>query len=271
MNEPKRWLKPFFKGGLLMALLGGCRQVSLPVPPSSLRPETLLVSETIDPLEYEERWRRSLAAYVAPRVFRLEVRATYRYTRETTRGTAWLFDTAGHLFTCRHVFPTQASRLEVEVWDAQGTCYPAEVVWRDTVADVAILSSALGGREGLPLKPEETAPEIGQTVVSMGAPWGLMGTLQEGFVAAPLRQLEVAPGATLPFLQLSLPAQSGSSGSPVLDRRGHVVGMVSDIATTSGLYEGISFAIPASVLWAVWTRYRRFAHSYDTTGSGAGD
>ncbi len=271
MNEPRPWLRPFCEGAVLLGLLGGCRQVRPAEQPSPLKPETLVVAENTDPLLYQERWRQSLAAYLVPRVFRLEVRATYRYTRETTRGTAWLFDQAGHLFTCRHVFPSQAGRLEVEVWDAQGACYPAEVVWRDTVADVAILRSASLKGEGLVLSPEKTVPAIGQAVVSVGAPWGLLGTLQEGFVSAPLRQLEVSPGVKLPFLQLSLPAQSGSSGSPVLDRKGHVVGMVSDIATSSGLYEGISFAIPASVLWAVWARYRSFAHPYDTTRSGAGD
>lgn len=255
----------------MLGVLGGCREVRPPEQLSLLRSETLFVAEKLDPLLSEECWRESLAAYLTPRVFRLEVRATYRYSRETTRGTAWLFDRAGYLFTCRHLFPLQAGHIEVEVWDAQGTCYPVEVVWKDTLADVAILRSVSLPGEGLVLSPEKTEPTIGQTVVSMGAPWGLLGTLQEGFVAAPLRQLEVLPGITLPFLQLSLPAQPGSSGSPVLDRKGHVVGMVSDIATTSGLYEGVSFAIPASVLRAVWARYRSFAHSYDTTRSDPGD
>lgn len=194
----------------------------------------------------------------------------YRYSQETYRGTAWRWDTEGYVFTCRHLVPREGLRKEIELWDTQGLCHSAQVVWWDSLADVAILRSETVRGEGLSGVFEPRIPEVGEAVWSMGAPWGLSGTLQEGFVSAEMRQILLAGGRTSPFLQLSLPAQPGSSGSPVVDKSGQLIGMISDIATVSGLYEGVSFAIPALVLQEVWNRYRSFAAKYDTAKAYSG-
>ncbi|MCS7297439.1 MAG: S1C family serine protease [Bacteroidia bacterium] len=203
--------------------------------------------------------RYRIASELSPKTYLLEVSVRYPYRTEKQRGTGWRSD-QGVIYTCSHIFP-QGGKLEIEAWGADGSCQEAQIVWIDSIADVALLRIKEGEKGGLKLRTD-TLPRVGETVFAIGAPFGLLGTLSEGFVSAPLRFIEVgADRDTLPFLQLSLPAQPGSSGSPIVDQRGYVVGMISDIATLTDRYEGITFAIPAHVLNAVWLRYRSFVRN----------
>ncbi|MCX7606170.1 MAG: serine protease [Bacteroidia bacterium] len=265
------WRRCFCEWVGVGAFLIGCRPISSPVrekpPQEPTTPSVLLSAE--DPFVAWERRREEVAALLGEKVFRLEVKVRYKYGHETYRGTAWLWDSEGYVVTCRHLIPSSPAWVEVELWDRSGSCRPAQVLWWDSLVDVVFLRSAGLEGEGLPLAEEK--PSIGEGVFSVGAPWGLLGTLQEGFVSGEERYIETSPGKRLPFLQLSLPAQPGSSGSPVVDKRGRVCGMISDIASISGTYEGIAFAIPAQLLQEVWGRYRRFALGYDTAGARTSD
>lgn len=252
------WLRPFCRNCCIGALLiVGCHPVRPANEPAGR--DTLFYlfgGSNRDLVEEISLMRRQIARQLMPAVYRVEVEARYRYRTDRYRGTGWSGG-GGYVWTCRHLFPEQAA-LQVEVWDHLGECHTAELVWRDSLVDVALLRVA-GMQEGGLVLRRDSLPEIGEVIFSMGAPLGLMGTLQEGFVSAPMRLLSVEPGVQHTFIQLSLPAQPGSSGSPVVDGEGRVIGMLSDIATLSGGYEGISFAIPAQVLIPVWERYRSFA------------
>lgn len=200
--------------------------------------------------------RHAIYQIAAPYVYSIEVKVQSPYLRETRRGTGWQ-GKEGYLFTCSHIFPPASISYTTEIWSEGKTCREAQVLWRDSLEDVAILRAEGLEAEGLPLSTEE-AVQVGQTVYSVGAPWGLTNTLQEGYIAAPLRLQLGHDSLTYPLLQLSLPAQPGSSGSPLLNLQGEVIGMIAEIASLSGHYEGISFAIPASRLYKVWERYRSF-------------
>ncbi|MCX8111974.1 MAG: S1C family serine protease [Bacteroidia bacterium] len=262
MRQPSIWLKPFSKGSWIAIILAGsCRtrldQPTIPLPeaqPYYFRDATAEI----------ERGRRMIAQHLMPFVYRLEVTAKYRYRTEHYRGTGWQWQDE-FIWTCEHLIPSEAE-THIEVWDKEGTCTEAELVWRDTLVDAAILRVKGYVKGGLSTR-DDSVPGIGETVYTLGAPLGLLGTLQEGFISAEGRLLGTK--AQHIVLQLSLPAQSGSSGSPVVDRQGRVVGMISNIASLSGGYEGISFAIPAQVLKRVWERYRSFAAN-DTQGYSSG-
>ncbi|MCS7152451.1 MAG: serine protease [Bacteroidia bacterium] len=206
-------------------------------------------------VEEIERLRYSIAVKLMPTVYRLEVTAKYRYKVDHYRGTGWAWK-ENYVWTCAHLIPPQ-TKNRIEVWDKAGNCLEATLVWRDKLADVALLEVKGRGGEGLSFR-EDSLPRVGEIVYTMGAPLGLLGTLNEGYVASEERFLNTGT-AKHGVLQLSLPAHPGNSGSPVVDRYGRVVGMISEIATYSGGYEGVTFAIPAQVLKEVWERYRSFA------------
>lgn len=269
MSWPRNWPRRFCEGSLLSLVLGACisREPAVRGPSASVSPPSQATYEGLweTVLQQKEAWYQEQVRRMGGRVYRVEVTGRYRYTTERYKGTAWLW--AGRVVvTCRHLFPS-APQLEVELWDSQGGCHTAYLLWRDTVADVAFLRSADLIGEGLVRAAGVPLPSVGTVIWTLGAPWGLAGTLQEGFISGEERYLAGETGEKLPFLQLSLPAQPGSSGSPVFDRRGQVIGMVSEIASASGLYEGITFAIPVHVLEQVWARYCSFAAKYDTTGA----
>lgn len=259
MRWPKSWGKCCSKVLCSWAFLQGCKPT---VPTGKAVADTFaapsfLVQE--DAVAAWQRWRQQRAAEIRPHVYRLEVRVRYPYGYETYRGTAWRWHPEGCVVTCRHLLPGQKI-AEVELWDETGACLSARVVWRDSIADVAFLQVAQRF-DAVPPHRTGEMPPIGTTVLAYGAPWGLLGSLAEGFISGENRYLA---SLAHPFLQLSIPAQPGSSGSPVLDREGYAVGMISDIAGASGIYEGLTFAIPMQVLEQAWERYRSFASSHET-------
>ena len=81
---------------------------------------------------------------------------------------------------------------------------------------------------------------VGEWVVAIGSPFGLENTVTAGIVSAKARET----GEFLPFIQTDVAVNPGNSGGPLLNMRGEVVGINSQIFTTSGGYNGISFAIP---------------------------
>jgi serine protease Do len=81
---------------------------------------------------------------------------------------------------------------------------------------------------------------VGEWVIAIGSPFGLENTVTAGIVSAKGRET----GEYLPFIQTDVAVNPGNSGGPLINMRGEVVGINSQIFTTSGAFSGISFAIP---------------------------
>ena len=127
----------------------------------------------------------------------------------------------------------------VQLVDQAGHIQTARVIGRDSVRDVAVLA-VIPGVTGLQPGP---IPALGDPVWALGAPLALDFTLTRGIVAARARQVEAA--VPLRLLQHDAAVNPGSSGGPLIDVLGRVVGMNSRIADGSRHYIGISFAIGA--------------------------
>ncbi|HSU17842.1 trypsin-like peptidase domain-containing protein [Longimicrobium sp.] len=143
----------------------------------------------------------------------------------------------GRIATNRHVVEG-ASRIEATTADERrvGTAQYAEAVGGVT-ADLAILPRINTPPATLPLA--RALPEVGEAIVVIGAPEGLSNTVSTGIVSA-VRRVE---GRTL--LQISAPISHGSSGGPVLNMRGEVVG-VSVAVLAEG--QNLNFAVPVTEL-----------------------
>src|SRR5690606_24068797 len=137
---------------------------------------------------------------------------------------------------------------EVRLVDRHGNEETGLVIARDTVRDVAVISVD-PGRDGMPRRGLVAAPDpagLGLEVYALGAPLGVEFTLTEGLISASARQVDVA--VPILMLQHDAAVKPGSSGGPLVDAAGRLVGMNSQIADGSRMFVGIAYAIPAQDL-----------------------
>ena len=132
---------------------------------------------------------------------------------------------------------------EVRLIDRHGTDIAALVIARDPVRDVAVISLP-ASTQGLPLAPD--APQLGDEVFALGAPLGIEFTLTEGRISTLARQTDIA--VPMLMLQHDAAVNPGSSGGPLVDAEGRLLGMNSQIADGSRMFVGIAYAIPTAEL-----------------------
>lgn len=179
-----------------------------------------------------------------------------RTVRRAT-GSGFVLTADGLLLTSRHVV-RGASRFVVRV--GSGPRRIARLVGEDPATDVALLALPAGGR-ALPVLrlADSDRVRVGDPVVAIGNPFGLAGTLTTGVVSAVGRRIASPDGTPLRgVLQTDAALNPGSSGSPLLDGRGRVIGMNAQIEVAPGgrSNTGVGFAVPANTLARVVRRLR---------------
>jgi S1-C subfamily serine protease len=161
-------------------------------------------------------------------------------------GSGFVYDTQGHILTNYHVIEN-ADELLVTL--ADGETYPAELVGSDSTNDLAVLYIAADEALPPPLALGDSDNlKVGQTVLAIGNPFGLQRTLTTGVVSALGRVIE-SPEANQfigEAIQTDAAINPGNSGGPMLDLQGRVIGINSQILSTSGSSAGIGFAVSAN-------------------------
>ena len=158
-------------------------------------------------------------------------------------GRGFVIDDQGHVLTNQHVVDNAES---VTVRFPNGDEVEARVVGADASSDVAVLEldSVPSGITPVELGSSQSL-EIGDLVVAIGSPFGLEGTVTSGIVSALHRELTAPDGFTIDgAIQTDAAINPGNSGGPLLDGQGRVVGINSQIASSSGGNEGIGYAVP---------------------------
>jgi serine protease Do len=126
--------------------------------------------------------------------------------------------------------------------------YPAKLVGTDSLTDIAVLKIEA---ENLPVaKLSHLAPgKPGDWVVAIGSPFGLTHSVTSGVVSATGRFF---PGEDfIPFIQSDVAVNPGSSGGPLVNVRGEVIGINSGFMTDTTSSQGVSFSIPISLAWKI--------------------
>ncbi|TBR08383.1 MAG: Do family serine endopeptidase [Lysobacter sp.] len=169
----------------------------------------------------------------------------------TSLGTGFLISDDGYVLTNHHVVEG-ASTITVRLSDRRE--FKARLVGSDEPSDVALLK--IEGR-GLPALRTATQPvKAGQWVVAIGSPFGLDHSVTAGIVSAVGRANPYANQQYVPFIQTDVAINRGNSGGPLLNTRGEVVGINSQIFSNSGGYMGVSFAIPIDLAVSVVQQLR---------------
>lgn len=160
---------------------------------------------------------------------------------DTFLGSAFLWGAAAEVAVTNAHVVKDAS--EVRLRDAAGNEEIATVIARDEIRDVAVIS-VKPGRRGL--IPSSAPLGLGAEVWALGAPLGIEFTVTEGTISALSRQVD--PAAPVRMLQHDAAVNPGSSGGPLVDAAGGLVGMNSQIADGSRMFVGIAYAISAADL-----------------------
>ena len=154
------------------------------------------------------------------------------------QGSGFFIDADGHIVTNNHVVE-DAERVQVRLHD--GNEYDAEVIGTDPETDLAVLKIEGDVKHSYVKFSDNVNLRVGETVVAVGNPFGLSGTVTSGIVSAIGRE----GGQFTDFIQIDAPINRGNSGGPTFDLQGRVVGVNTAIYSTTGGSVGIGFAIPA--------------------------
>jgi S1-C subfamily serine protease len=162
-------------------------------------------------------------------------------------GSGFVIDKAGHIVTNYHVVEDAD---EVEVNFSGDDRVPATVVGIDPSTDIAVLKIDAQARALTPLPlGNSDAVRVGDAVVAIGNPFGLERTVTAGIVSALQREIQAPDGFTIDrAIQTDAPINQGSSGGPLLNAGGQVIGVNSQIQSESGGNVGIGFAVPINTV-----------------------
>ncbi|HXV95032.1 MAG TPA: trypsin-like peptidase domain-containing protein [Gaiellaceae bacterium] len=166
------------------------------------------------------------------------------------QGSGFVFDAQGNIVTNQHVVEG-AETVSVRFWD--GSTYDATVVGSDPSTDLAVVKVDAPADMIAPLAlGDSTELSVGESVVALGSPFGLEGTLTSGVVSALNREMTSPNNFTISnSIQTDAAINHGNSGGPLLNAAGEVVGVNTQIRSESGGSDGIGFAVPSSTVSSI--------------------
>ena len=156
-------------------------------------------------------------------------------------GSGFIVSPDGVILTNAHVV-SDAEEVVVKLTDRRE--FIARVLGSDKLTDIAVLKIDASNLKAVPMTPP-TPLQVGEWVLAIGSPYGFESTVTAGVISATRRSL---PGdGAVSFIQTDAAINPGNSGGPLINMRGEVVGINSQIYTRTGGFQGLSFAIPIGV------------------------
>tara|TARA_R110002049_G_scaffold111345_26_gene260554 strand:+ start:1225 stop:2664 length:1440 start_codon:yes stop_codon:yes gene_type:complete len=160
----------------------------------------------------------------------------------------------GYVVTNNHVV-AQADKISVRLNDDRE--FEAELVGNDPDTDIAILKIEPKNLTALKMADSDKL-EVGDYVVAIGSPFGLRHTVTSGIVSGLSRQTDISEGGYEDFIQTDASINPGNSGGALVNLRGDLVGVPSNILSRSGGNIGIGFAIPTNLVKNVMAQLIEF-------------
>jgi serine protease Do len=158
-------------------------------------------------------------------------------------GSGFIVDAKGYILTNKHVVE-DATRITVRL--QSGEILRGTVVGEDSLTDLAVIK--VNAARELPTVKlgDSSTVQVGDWVLAIGSPFGLDQTVTAGIISTLERQTPLSNPNFQRFLQTDAAINRGNSGGPLVNMRGEVIGVNSQIATSTGDYNGIGFALPSN-------------------------
>jgi putative serine protease PepD len=204
-------------------------------------------------------------------------------TTQTGTGSGFVVSNDGYIVTNAHVIEGANGQIKAKVGD--GKTLNAKLVGQDASTDLALLKVDATNLKPLALGDSSTV-QVGDPAYAIGNPFGLDRTLTTGVISALQRQISSPNGFSIDdVLQTDAAINPGNSGGPLFNAQGQVIGVNSQIESTSNTSAGgqagnvgIGFAIPSNTVKSVVSQLRatgKVSHAYlgvqtqDVSGAGA--
>ena len=189
----------------------------------------------------------ALAARVIPAVVSISVKGS----SGSGTGSGFFLDSNGYILTNNHVVEAAATSGTITVELSNGKKYGAKLMGRDNSYDLAVLKIDVTSAPTLQLGNSDLV-QVGDSVIAIGSPLGLSGTVTSGIISSKNRAVTTGNGSGessfINALQTDAAINPGNSGGPLVDSTGAVIGVNSAIATLGSSSQtgsiGLGFAIP---------------------------
>lgn len=262
MSEtPNKIERLWLRAAFLLIGLAGCSVPALAQPPETVRASASLPGRL--PSSFAD-----VAKMVEPAVVSIDTKGNFPeitikgggadalpgeadnipdFFRQNSRrpsyrvGSGFIVDKSGYIVTNFHVV-TDASRITVKL--ESGEEYAARVIGMDDETDLAILKIEAGRDLPVVKLGNSDKAQVGDWVLAIGSPFGLARTVTAGIVSQTKR--ETPSSVYQKFIQTDAAINLGNSGGPLVNMDGEVIGVNSQIATSTGDYNGIGLALPSN-------------------------
>jgi serine protease Do len=273
--KPRHFLLPFGIGAMAIALaLSGCQKQqqsknSAPAPAAAGQPANIATEQsksTVPRLSYADVIEKAGPAVVtirserrvrAPRQFpffdnplfrdffggQLPQSRSNRPQVQMALGSGVIVHADGTILTNHHVVDG-AEQIKVELPNHR--IFDAKVVGSDPPSDLAVLKIDAKDLPVLALGDSDKV-RVGDIALAIGNPLGIGQTVTAGIISAKSRYTGLSDGSFEDFLQTDAPINQGNSGGALIDSTGELIGINSQILSTSGGNIGIGFAIPSNM------------------------
>ena len=160
-------------------------------------------------------------------------------------GCGLIIDASGYILTNLHIV-NDAGEIEVQIYGLQDRPYTAKTVATDPSSNLALLK--IEPPYPLPMAKLGNSDliEVGDVVMAIGSPFGLEYSVTRGIISDNRRTITVGGQEFRDMIQTDAAINRGNSGGPLIDSNGVVVGINTAILTPTGVYVGLSFAVPVN-------------------------
>ena len=158
-------------------------------------------------------------------------------------GSGIIVDSRGYILTCYHVV-SQASNITVTPFGYEVRRYRARVIAKDEGLNLAVLRINTADELPAATLGDSSQMEVADVVLAIGSPFGLEQSVTHGIVSDNHRDILIGSRVYRGMMQTDVPINRGSSGGPLININGEVVGINMAIYAPTGVYSGVSFALP---------------------------